>query len=49
MKYIWVDYKDGHGFVPHMTFKNSEKEEALFEIQDLKDHSYKAKFGEKFK
>ena len=48
MQYIWVDYKEGHGFEPHMTFVKAEREEADFEIQDLKDHGFKAKRGEKF-
>lgn len=48
--YIWVDYNDGHGFQPHMTFpKTAEgRSDAKFEIQDLKDHGNKAKNGEPF-
>lgn len=44
--YIWVDY--GNGFEPHMTFKKEDKEDAIFELEELKDTGYKAKFGEVF-
>lgn len=48
MFYIWVDYKDGRGFEPHNCFDESEKEEADFEIQVLRDEGYKAKYGQAF-
>ena len=48
MTYIWVQYDKTGDFEPHMTFKKSEREEADFEIQDLKDHGHRAKFGPKF-
>lgn len=47
--YIWADHKDGHGFVPHMTFTRKDREAADFEIQDLKDHGSRAKYGAAFK
>lgn len=48
MLYIYVQYDKQGDFEPHMTFVNREREEALFEIQDLKDHGHRAKFGKKF-
>ena len=56
MKYIWADYKDGHGFVPHMSFDDENDPnkgttimtDAQAEIQDLKDSGYGAKYGSEF-
>jgi len=50
MLYVWVDYKDGKGFGPHMSFEDNEREEADFEIQELKEGSeeYEAKYGKEF-
>jgi len=47
--YVYVDYGDDIGLEPHMSFTKDEKEEAEFEIRDLKDSGYKAKFGAVFK
>ena len=46
MFYIWVKYDTE--YEPHMTFTNEKHEEARFEIEDLKEHGHKAKFGEEF-
>lgn len=48
--FVWVNYRDGQGFLPHMTFERTEEgtEDAQFEIQDLKDQGYRAKFGPEF-
>jgi len=48
MFYIWADYRDGHGFVPHISFESHDQDDADFEIQDLKDSGYKAKYGSEF-
>lgn len=48
MLYVWVQYDKQGDFEPHMTFKKSEREEANFEIQDLKDHGHRAKLGGAF-
>lgn len=48
MLYIWVQYDKQGNYEPHMTFKKSDKEDADFEIQDLKDHGHRAKYGENF-
>ena len=46
MLYIWVKYDNE--FEPHMSFSIEDKEDALFEIQDLEDQGHKAKFGRGF-
>ena len=48
MLYVWADYKDGHGYVPHMSFECEDRDDADFEIEDLKDHGHRAKYGKKF-
>ena len=53
MIYIWVNENDGNGFVPHMEFENEKADSTIMtdwqaEIQDLKDHGFKAKKGDAF-
>lgn len=48
MLYVWVQYEKTGDFEPHMTFKKADRDDALFEIQDLKDHGHRAKLGAKF-
>ena len=53
MIYIWVNENDGNGFVPHMSFENEKSDSTVMtdwqaEIQDLKDHGFKAKKGDAF-
>jgi hypothetical protein len=48
MFYIWVQYDKQGEYAPHMTFKKCDKDDALFEIDDLKRQGHRAKFGEKF-
>lgn len=48
MLYIWVQYDKTGEYEPHMTFVKSEREEADFEIDDLKNHGHRAKYGAKF-
>lgn len=48
MIFIWVDYRDGGGFEPHITFQEGDMDDALFELQDLRDHGYRAKIGGRF-
>lgn len=50
MFYIWIKYVGTDAdYEPHMTFTNEELEEAQFEINDLRDQGYLAKFGREFK
>jgi len=46
MTYIWIFEEDE--WAPHMSFEASEKEEALFELDDLKASGYEAEFGPSF-
>lgn len=48
MLYIYVQHDKRGEFQPHMSFKKSERDYAECEIQDLKDHGHRAKFGAKF-
>jgi hypothetical protein len=48
MIYIYVQWDKQGVYEPHITFKNSEKEYAKLEIQDLKDSGHRAKTGPKF-
>lgn len=49
MLYIWVQHEKTGEFEPHMSFKKAEREDAVFEIDDLKQQDHRAKFGGKFK
>mgnify|MGYP003121536595 CR=1 FL=1 len=44
--YIWIG-EDGE-WSPHMSFEEDEKDEALFEIHDLKCQGYDGGFGPSF-
>ncbi len=48
--YIWVQHDKKGEFEPHMSFDKTKegKEEAAFEIQDLKDGGHEAKKGDAF-
>lgn len=53
MIYIWIDEKDGNGFVPYMEFEKSKSDSTVmtdwqFEIQALREAGFKAKKGEAF-
>ena len=53
--YIWVRYRDPDtdkledNWNPHTTFKRSDRDDADFEIQDLRDQGHRAKYGAAFK
>ena len=46
MLYIWICEEDE--WAPYMSYEASEKEEALFELDDLKASGYEADFGPSF-
>jgi len=46
MIYIWIN-EDGE-WCPYMSFEDNEKDEAEFEVEDLKDHGYDAEYGPSF-
>ena len=56
MRYVYVDYGDGHGFTPHLSFNDKDDVNkgttfmtvAQAEVQDLRDSGYKAKYGGPF-
>ena len=45
MLYIWIKYDGVKNYEPHISFEDEDKEDALFEIQTLRDEGIKAKFG----
>jgi hypothetical protein len=45
---VWLRGIDGAPDEPHMSFPKDQREEAEFEILDLKDHDTKAYFGPSF-
>ena len=45
---VWLRGIDGAPDEPHMSFPEDQREEAEFEILDLKDHGTKAYFGPSF-
>jgi hypothetical protein len=46
MIYIWIN-EDGE-WCPHMSFEDNEKEEAKFEVKDLKRQGYDSEYGPSF-
>jgi hypothetical protein len=42
MLFVWVKYDDE--YEPHMVFGDDEKQEARFEIRELKDKGHQVKF-----
>jgi|8_EtaG_2_1085327.scaffolds.fasta_scaffold360746_2 hypothetical protein len=42
MLFVWVKYDNE--YEPHMVFGDDEKQEARFEVRDLRDKGYQVRF-----